>query len=51
MMMGRSLDQQPYLVDARPTLAVVTICVAIRGQARTPYNRILYMYIFVRVAG
>ena len=33
-----SPQQAPYFVDARSTLAVVTVCVAIRGQStKIPY--------------
>ena len=33
MMAGRSAASSPYLVDSRPTLSVVTLCVAIRGKS------------------
>lgn len=33
MMASRSAASSPYLVDSRPTLCVVTLCVAIRGKS------------------
>jgi len=33
MMASRSAASSPYLVDSRPTLAVVILCVAIRGKS------------------
>lgn len=49
MMTRRSLEEQPYLVDARPTLAVVTLCVAIRGQVRLIFFWFMYIYMGVSV--